>query len=126
MKDITCYANYLCSLGDLYFATGDLKESEKLFEELLPKIEHVEDKSKIDRNLKWFERKACVCFVRCQINRSDDTVQNFDEDTLDRLEALKSVMRKYKKEMQDLEKMKLTLTEKLSAHVNTNNYPVLN
>lgn len=37
MKDNTSYPNLVCSLGDLYFATGKILESEKCFEELLPK-----------------------------------------------------------------------------------------
>ncbi|VDI74037.1 Hypothetical predicted protein [Mytilus galloprovincialis] len=88
MKDNTSYPKLVCSLGDLYFATGKILESEKCFEELLPKHAKVTDNSLTSEStLKWYERKACISYIRCRMSRSCETEQNFDADTLQRLEA---------------------------------------
>ncbi|CAC5403783.1 unnamed protein product [Mytilus coruscus] len=114
MKDNTCYPSLVCSLGDLYFATGKILKSEKCFEEILPKHVKVTDKSLTSEStLKWFERKACISYIRCRMSRSCYTEQYFDADTLQRLEAYKLLLQGYGNELEDLEEMEVKLKRRL-------------
>ncbi|CAG2185105.1 unnamed protein product [Mytilus edulis] len=116
MKDNTSYPKLVWLLGDLYLATGKILKSEKCFEEILPK--HVKITDTIltsERNLKWFERKACISYIRCRMNRSGDTAQSFDADTLQRLEAYKLLFHGYRNELEDLKQMEVILKGRLQS-----------
>ncbi|XP_052090140.1 uncharacterized protein LOC127726712 [Mytilus californianus] len=114
MEDNTCYPSLVCSLGDLYFATGQILKSEKCFEEIIPKYAKVEDISQTSEiSLKWFEREACVSYIRCRMSRSCDKEQNFDAYTLQRLEAYKLLLQRYEIELKNLEEMEVQLKGRL-------------
>ncbi|XP_076079735.1 uncharacterized protein LOC143049857 [Mytilus galloprovincialis] len=116
MENNTCYPSLVCVLGDLYYVTDQILKSEKCFEEILPKYAKVEDISQTSEiSLKWYEREACVSFIRCRINRSSDQEQHFDADTLKRLEAYKLLLQRNEIKLKCLEEMEVQLKGRLQG-----------
>ncbi|CAG2202446.1 unnamed protein product [Mytilus edulis] len=116
MKNNTCYPSLVCSLGNLYYVTDQILKAEKCFEEILPNYAKLDDKSQTSEfSLKWFEREACVSFIRCRMSRSSDKEQHFDAETLQKLEAYKWLLQKYEIEHKYLEEMEVKIKGKLQG-----------
>ncbi|XP_063402447.1 uncharacterized protein LOC134686695 [Mytilus trossulus] len=97
------------SIGNLYFAIGDIIQAEKCFYALLPKID---ENNKCDKqDLKYFPRKACVSYIKCRLERLDREDESFKAETERKLECFKTLLQTYKAEFKELEELKLTLTK---------------
>ncbi|XP_052090104.1 uncharacterized protein LOC127726694 [Mytilus californianus] len=95
------------SIGDLYFAIGDILEAEKCFRALLPKID---DNNKDDiNNVKFFPRRACISYIKCRLERSEREDGSFKAETVRQLECFKTLLQTYKAEFNELEELELTL-----------------
>lgn len=103
------YPSLEFSIGNLYFAVGDILQAEKCFSALLPKID---DNNKcMKQYLKYFPRKACVSYIKCRLKRLKQEDGFFKEETLQKLKCFKTLLQTYKEELKELEELEIALSK---------------
>lgn len=111
MKTSTAYPSLMISLGDLYFALGQISSAECCFGEFIPKLE---DKGNEKSNLNKYQRRACINYIKCRIQNYND--KNNDLETRSKLLAYKKGLISHTRELREMEKLENNLNQKLEKY----------
>ncbi|CAC5393383.1 unnamed protein product [Mytilus coruscus] len=111
MKTSTAYPSLMISLGDLYFALGQVSPAECCFVEFIPKLE---DKGNQKSNLDKYQRRACINYIKCRIQNCND--KHNDLETLSKLLAYKRGLISHTRDLREMEKLESNLNQKLETY----------
>lgn len=111
MKTSTAYPSLMISLGDLYFALGQISSAECCFGEFIPKLE---DKGNEKSNLNKYQRRACINYIKCRIQNYND--KHNDLETRSKLLAYKIGLISHTRELREMEKLENNLNQKLEKY----------
>lgn len=111
MKTSTAYPSLMISLGDLYFALGQISSAECCFGEFIPKLE---DKGNEKSNLNKYQRRACINYIKCRIQNYND--KNNDLETRSKILAYKIGLISHTRELREMEKLENNLNQKLEKY----------